>query len=258
MSGSELPEIMPRSIVVIELRKYQQMSADPKEVLLLQSTDAMVIPYSGTIKYNVEQIEPIRQLLKTSEQLAPDVVLVKDPFAKLGYVSAVSAQDALAALASTKYHLLANVIRLLGAREFKFVEVRAEQDSKAVSAKAGGNSPIKPVTVDVTASTSIKNRLSAKLTGEMVFDGGEPDTKTALEYLHQHQLGGDQQMRTLVDMRTAPNLIQQYRLTFNCTRESVLNVKAAASVAKVIGVEAHFEMDATALSEIEIVTEIQF
>lgn len=258
MSGLALPEIMPRSIVVVDSVKYQLMAADAHDVELLQSTDAMVIPFTGSIKHIADQVEPVRQLLKESDQFAPGVVLIKDPFAKAGYVPAVSSADALSALASTKYHLLANTVRLLGAREFSFEDVRAEHDATEVAAEVSVKAPAKAVDVQVSQTTSITNRLRAKLEGKMLFEGGEPDSKAALEHLRLHQLDGDQQMRTLVEMRTGQNLITQYRLTFNCTRESVLNVKAAASVAKVVGVEANFQMNSTSLSEIEIETTILF
>ncbi|MEK7663385.1 MAG: hypothetical protein AAB357_04365, partial [Actinomycetota bacterium] len=225
------------------------------KIELLENQDAMVVPYTGSIKVNAESVGAIRNVLLSSGQLAPENLLIKNPFTTTGYVQATSAQDALATFAADKYHHFANVIRLLGAREVHLEEAKGVDQTLEVQGKAKGN---KVATAELDASIGIRKKITARLQAEMAFPGADAAPEEALAYMQKHLLSGDPQMEALVEMRRPPNQIQKYKLSFNCLRESATNVKAAASVAALVGLGLNFNFDTHALNDIEIVTEITF
>jgi hypothetical protein len=253
--SDKLPQIMPRTIVVLDEKTYKVMASEPSKIELLENLDAMVVPYTGSIKVNAEPVGAIRHGLLVSGQLAPDNLLIKNPYKTTEYIQTTSAQDAFATFAADKYHHFANVVRILGAREVHLEEGKGEDQSLAVK---GGVKAQKPVTAEVDASIGILKKIKARLRAEMRFPGSEADPEAALEYMKKHLLSGDPQMESLVEMRRPPNQIQKYKLVFNCTRESAINVRAAASVAQLVGLGFNFSLDTHALSDIEIVTEITF
>lgn len=98
----------------------------------------------------------------------------------------------------------------------------------------------------------------------MTFAGGEPDTEAALDFLRLHNLANEQQLKSLVEMRTGANPVQGYRMTLSGTRESDANLRAALSIAesisgkKGISVGTTFTREVKSIRSIEITTSIKF
>ena len=249
---------MPRSILILSEAKYSELTRDPSSVELLADSDALVIPFSGKAEGHQEDVEAIRSLLSDRDLLVSGALLIRNPYEVASFEFA---EDAIEAFASAKYHELANVARLLGARTIDFVEVKVEQNRSAthgsLTAKvsAGGGK------ADV--SQDVRRKIEERLEGHIEFGGGEPDGEGAREYMKRRRLLNDQQIAALVEMRAGSNPVQRYRMTLNGTRESTTNLKSALKLAnagpiKAAEIGAAFSKTAESINRIEITTDIEF
>ncbi|WES64643.1 hypothetical protein P0L94_00905 [Microbacter sp. GSS18] len=249
---------MPRSITVVDDKVYLEIIQDPKAVALIDDLDAMVVPYAGHAAVHESEVARVRDVLVKSGQLVQGAFLIKNPYEGETYESA---ETAIEAFAVAKYHALANVVRLLGAREIKFVEVRMSNESANWVANAMLHLP--KLGADAEASKEMKQKLKEKLQARMVFPGSPPDTEGATAYLTKRNLQGDQQMRDLIEMRTGTNPISHYKMTFSGTRESASNFSAGlklAGAAEALGVQlgGKFTKTLESIRDIDIETEINF
>jgi len=255
---SQSDRTLPRSVLVAEDSFYREILHSSDLVAMLDNRDAMVIPASGRAEVYEKESAAIRAVLVSAGQLIPNALLVRNPYEAASYEFAA---DAVEAFSNAKYHALANVARLLGAREIKFVDAQADQSSSSWAADVMAKIPIggggSKATNDVT------KKLEKKLEGSMTFPGGEPAPADALAYLRRRNLSNDQQLQDLVEMRTGTNLISHYRMRLSGTRESAANLESALNIAnvgpaKAISIGGNFTKTADALSSIEITTEITF
>lgn len=249
---------LPRSVLVADDRLYRKISQDPNSISLLEDLEAMVIPFSDKAEVNEFQVASIRGVLLAAGQLISGALLIKNPYEKTSYEFA---EFAIETFASAKYHALANVARLLGAREVHFVEAKVEHNAdqlggtaKAHAAAGGGEAEI---------SYEVTKKLEERLEGEMKFPGSEPEHDDALAYLGRRNLSNDQQLRDLIEMRTGTNAISQYKMTLSGTRESAANLKSGLKIAnagpvKALDIGLSFSKTAESVSSIEITTEILF
>lgn len=249
----------PRSVLVADNSLYLDIASDASAVELLDDLDAMVIPYSVLPAGNSVQVTAVRELLRAAGQLIPGSLLIKNPYENEIFEFS---EHALESFASAKYHHLATVAKLLGAREVRFKDAKIERQTTAT---AGGIRAILPSIIsDADVSREMARRLDARLKGVMTFGGGEPDPQAALEFLNAHNLANDQQLKSLVAMRTGSNPIQGYRMTLSGTRESDANLRAALSIAESISGEkgasigASFTREVKSIRSIEITTIIDF
>lgn len=249
---------LPRSVTVLDDKAYVKIIENPKAVALIDDLDALVVPYSGQAAVHEDEVAHVRDVLVRSGQLVQGAFLIKNPYEGETYEPAETAVEAFAV---AKYHALANVVRLLGAREIEFVEVRMSNESGnfLANAKLG----LSKIGGEAEASQEVKQKLKEKLQARMVFPGSSPDTEAAISYLTRRNLRGDQQMRDLVDMRTGTNPISHYKMTFSGTRESASNFSAGlklASAAEALGVSlgGRFTKTLESIRDIDIETEINF
>jgi hypothetical protein len=247
----------PRSVLVADESLYLELKT-PKYIGLLDDLDAMVVPYSGTAQVHAEQVAAMRELLVASDQLIPRALLVKNPYEAASYEFA---ELAVEAFVSTKYHALANVARLLGAKQVRFIEAKADRNTSSFGAELKARIPIGGGQAKV--DRQIAKKLEARLEGQMSFPGGEAAIDDALAYLRRRNLANDHQLRDLVEMRTGGNRITEYKVTFSGTREATANLRSALTIAsadpvKSIDFGATFSSSAESISNIEITTEIHF
>lgn len=248
----------PRSVLVAPNPLYHELSQDPDRVGLLEDLDAMIIPYSATAQVNEQQVAAIRLVLEAAGQLTAGSLLIKNPYDAARYEFA---EFAIEAFAGAKYHALANVARLLGAREIHFIEAKVDQNK--VNMEGGAKFQIPAGAGQLDVSTEVTKRLEERLEGQMKFPGSAPAPEEALAYLSRRFLSNDQHLTDLVEMRTGANLISDYKMTLNGTRESAANLKSGLNLARAlpataIEFAAAFTRTAESISSIEITTEITF
>lgn len=249
----------PRSILVAADQRYLKISQDPDSISLLEDRDALVIPYSAKPAGNHAGVDGVRKILVEAGQLVPDTLLVRNPYEKDVYEFA---DHAVETFASAKYHHLANVARLLGAREVRFENAKVEKQTD--TAGVGLKVKIPGVGGDADVSREVAKNLDNRLEGVMTFPGSDPAVEAALEFLRNHNLSQDQQLRALVELRTGMNPISEYRMTLSGTRESDANLRSALSIAEAasgqgaVQVGASFARAAKSISSIEITTRIVF
>lgn len=258
MIDSEGRAFAPRSVLVADDRLYREILQGSDSVGLLEDLDAMVIPYSGRAEVNEREVATVREILLDAAQLIPGALLVKNPYEANSYEFA---ELAIETFASAKYHALANVARLLGAREVRFVEAKADRSAAAWRGDAKASAPAGGGEVEIT--NEVTKKLEARLEGQMKFPGADPVPGDALAYLQRRNLSNDYQLKELVEMRTGTNLISDYKVTLSGTRESAANLRSALKIAnagpvKAVDIGVSFSKTAESISSIEITTEIVF
>lgn len=255
---SESKPIRPRSVLVADDEMYLRLAHDANDVRLLADADALIVPYSVEPALNTGTVDSVRTLLRESGQLVPKSLLIKNPYQAESYESA---DDAIGTFAITKYHAFANVARLLGATEVRFIEARVELEDTNWQAKVAAMLPSGGG--EAEAAREVSKKLEDRLSGHLTFGGGPADAVAADDYLQQSRLSRDPQLRSLVDMRTGVNLLNGYEFTLSGTRESSSNLTSALHIAnagpvKAVEIGAKFAMMAKAIRNVEIKTEIVF
>jgi len=249
---------LPRSVLVADDGLYATISGDPNFVELLDDLDAMVIPFSSKPQVNEQQVGVIREVLLQAGQLTAGALLIKNPYETERYELA---EFAIETFASAKYHALANVARLLGAKEVHVIETKVEVKNSKWASKLSARIPAGGGEADV--SRDVTRKIEERLEGQMKFPGADPAPDQALGYLGRRNLSNDQQMRDLVEMRTGANLISGYKMTFSGTREAASNLNSALKLAnagpvKAVNIGASFSHTADSLRSVEITTKITF
>lgn len=251
--------LRPRSILIAEDDLYHEIARSPEQVELLQDPEAMVVPYSARPEENEAAVVAMRDLLIAAGQLVSGALLVKDPYEDDHYAFASTAVETFA---SAKYHHLANVARLLGATEVRFVDAKVGRDVE--SAEVGAKAKILGlVGAEADLSSELKKKLNDQLQGEMRFAGSDPAIDEANEYVRRQYLASDHQIRALIDMRAGSNPLLSYKMSLSATRESDVNLRSAAKIvskipSKSFDIGASFERDVHSFRNIEIITEISF
>jgi hypothetical protein len=257
---SELDRARPRSVLVVRDDHYIRMLGDPNALPLINDVDAMVVPYSHRPEVHEGQVSTVRKLLQSSGQLVAGALLIKNPYESGRYEQA---DHALETFASAKYHAMAEVARLLGARDVSFVEAKIEN---TVSGWNGGNKLKVPGLARGQGSIEreVKKNVKGKLDLRLQFPGSAPDPVQASAYLVQHNLQHDPRLQSLVRMRTGDNLVRLYEMTLNGTMESAANVKSALNIASAgpirdqVTLGGTFIKTAKSIMSIEITTVITF
>jgi len=256
---------MPRSVLVAADDLYLRLADSPRDVALLDDLNAMVIPYSVQPVFHVTEVASVREHLLETGKHVPGSLLIKNPYDIDSYEFA---ESAIEAFASAKYHAMANVARLLGAREVQFKEARVETRQKEWAFGLKGNA--KAINADGEATSQVKDQIRAQLHGQLTFPGSRPRVLEALEYMKRRNLSDDQQLRDLVDMRDDrgldgpdQNLVQSQVVRVSGTREAESSFRSALSIAnagpiKALQIATSFAKSATSIRNIEIVTEITF
>ncbi|MEJ1922509.1 hypothetical protein [Microbacterium sp. KHB019] len=209
---------------------------------------------------NEVQVDAVREVLRAAGQLIPGSLLIKNPYEAEVFEFS---EYALESFASAKYHHLATVAKLLGATDVRFEDAKIERQTTSTN---GGVKALIPGFggADADVSKEVARKLDARLEGHFTFGGDEPDPRAALDFLRLHNLANEQQMRSLVEMRTGSNPVQGYRMTLSGTRESDANLRAALSIAesisgkKGVSVGATFTREVKSIRSIEITTSIKF
>lgn len=248
---------LPRSIAVLSDQDYKSVLQNPDDVERLEDSEAMVIPYSAEPQVNDCEVNAARDLLESSGQLASGSLLVQNPYDPESYVPA---SEAIETFAVAKYHHLAVVASLLGAREVRVTDAKVERKMSDTSgaAKVGA----KGVGVEANVTTDFASELAAQLKLETDFAGSDPEPEEALAYIREHNLLGEHAMTALVALRRGKNPVLRYQLTLDATKESQRNIKSAMKIAtalpKLVEVGGDFARTAGAVNSIKITTEITF
>lgn len=258
MPGNELNPPLPRSVLVAENGFYLGLSQGNNSVELLDDPEALVIPFSITPVAHEKLVITVRNILRDAGQLTSGALLIRNPYEEAAYEFA---ESAIETFAIAKYHALANVARLLGAREVHFEDAKAET---VVNTRTGGlKAHIPWGDGKVDFSKVVKKNLKNRLEGTLKFAGGSPATDEALAYLSKRNLLQDQQLRALIDMRIGDNLVSEYKMTLNGTHEADSNVNCALRIAnagpiKAVKIGGSFAAQAHSIRTIDITTTINF
>jgi hypothetical protein len=250
--------LLPGSVLVVNDSTYGEISQDPKHVALLEDTHAVIIPFSVQPVANEQLVETLRAILFASQQLAPNALLVKNPYETASYERA---DHAIEAFASAKYHALANVARLLGAKEVQVKEVKAERQTSGWKVELRAKFP--GASGSAETSNEVTKKIEAQLEAVMKFPGGAPAVVDAAEYLVRRTLAHDQQLRDLVEMRSGTNPITHYTVKLSGMRESSANLKSALKIAnagpvRALDIGGSFTRTVQSISNIEITTVVTF
>lgn len=243
---------------VADEQLYLSITQDPDNVHLLDDMSAMIVPFRGRPEVHEAAVGEVRALLAEAGRLAPRALLVRNPYQADDYEVA---DDAIEAFSIAKYHAFANVSRLLGATEVRFLEARAELERADFQARVAALFPVG--SGDAEATRNVVKKIEDRLGGHLHFTGGTPDPESASDYLRRSNLTHDPVLRSLVEMRTGANLITRYEFTLNGTRESTSNLSSALQIAnsgplKALEIGAKFSMMAQSIRDVEIKTEITF
>lgn len=248
---------MPRSILVVSDQDYRALSQDPDDVERLEDREALVVPFSTDPEVNEEEVRLVRELLEDSGQLATGALLVRNPYDSANYVSAA---EAIESFALAKYHHLAVVASLLGARAVRVTDAKVERHTSdvRVTAKVGA----KGASGEADSSTAYAEEIAAHLKLETDFSGSDPNPTEALAYVQEHNLATEHAITALVHLRRGANPVIRYQLTLDATRESQRNVTSAVKLATALPKLAEggldFTRNASHVGSIKITTEITF
>src|SRR5690554_2408564 len=88
--------LLPGSVLVVDDSTYGEISQDPKYVALLEDAHAMIIPFSAQPVANERLVDTLRTILGMSQQLAPNALLMKNPYETASYELADHAIEAFA------------------------------------------------------------------------------------------------------------------------------------------------------------------
>lgn len=250
--------IAPRSVLIADQGLYLRIAQETDHVHLLEDTNAMIVPYEGRPEVNEAAVSAVRQSIATAGRLIPGALLVRNPYGVDAYEQA---EDAIEAFSIEKYHALANVSRLLGATEVRFIEAKVESERADFQAKIAALLPVGGA--EAEAAREVSKKLEDHLEGHIHFAGGGPDPEGAKEYLRRSNLEADPQLRALVDLRSGDNLMTKYVFTIRGTRESATNLNSALQIAnagpvRAADIGARFTMMAHTIRDVEIKTEIRF
>ncbi|MGX1696380.1 hypothetical protein ACWIBQ_13450 [Microbacterium keratanolyticum] len=256
--SDESPAVRPGTVLVADESLYLQLSQDPANVHLLDDTSAMVVPYRGRPELNAASVSEVRGLLESTGRLVPNTLLIRSPYDVDDYETA---EDAIEAFSVAKYHSFANVSRLLGAKEVRFVEARVDVEQTDWQARVAAFIPA--ASGEVEATREVVKKIEDRLSGRLQFTGAAPDSDAALDYLRRSYLSRDPVLRSLVDMRSGGNLITNYEFTLSAIRESTASFKstlqlASAGPVKALEIGARFSMMAHSVRDVDIKTEVIF
>ena len=225
---------------------------------MLDNLDAMIVPVSSKPLAHDVEVQRVRNLLAEKGQLTAGTLLIRNPYETAEYENADIAMESFA---NAKYHAFANVSRILGAKSVHFVDAKVERNTSS----QGGNAKFTLAWFKGNADVKkeISKKLDQRIEGHMKFSGGAPALDEARDYLNRRNLGHDQQMRDLVDMRSGINPIVDYTMKLSGTKEAAENFACALSIAasapvKALSIGANFTKTARAISSIEMTTKIQF
>lgn len=257
MSRSAGNEPLPRAIAVVSDQEYRTILQHPDDVERLEDLEAMVIPYSIRPEVISGPVSAARDLLRLSGQLASGSLLVQDPYDSESYTTA---SEAIETFAVAKYHHLAIVASLLGAREVRVTDAKVER--KTLETRGGAKAGVKGVGIEADLSSEFASELAAQLTLETEFEGSDPDPDEALSYLRKHNLLGEHAMTALVAMRRGRNPVLRYQMTLDTTKESQRNIKSALKLATalpdLVELGSNFSRTSGAVESAKITTEILF
>lgn len=259
MGNSHSPKLMPKSVFVTDDATYRKLINDPKGVLLVEDTEALIVPYSAKPEANDALVRDIRDTLISAGRLESGSLVIKNPFEPMQYEPASSAIETFS---MAKYYHFANLAKLLGAKSLSFQEAADEQQSSSVKAGASIKAS-KAAEAKANLNQAATAALKSNLQQNMIFGGSDPQIDQATAYLEKHFLNFDQQMTSLIELRSGANPIQSYHVTVNLSKESesTLNVGLALTEKlSMIGVNLGGSLNKAgfASSNIEVVTEITF
>lgn len=258
MTNADSKTVRPRTVLVADESLYLRIAQDPENVRLLDDTDAMIVPFRGRPEINEADVNAVRALLDETGRLVPSALLIRNPYEADDYEVA---EDAMEAFSIAKYHAFANVSRLLGASEVRFLDARAETEHADWQSKVAALLPAG--SGEAEATREVVKKIEDRLSGRLQFEGGPPQPDAARDYLRRSHLLRDPVLRSLVDMRTGENLITAYEFTLSATREATANFSSALQLAnagpvKALEIGTRFSMMAQSVRNVEIKTEITF
>ncbi|MBR2082408.1 MAG: hypothetical protein IJ876_05310 [Elusimicrobiaceae bacterium] len=133
----------------------------------------------------------------------PGTTLVQDPYEPELYMPLKEDEVSNSLLESAKkrYRALEEVVRKLGAISLRIEET--QKRNKEGHVIGSGNYKI----VDGNAKFDIANQLQESIQTSSTFPGGKPDVQAAQEVLLRYNLAGDNELRSLIELRRGDNPI---------------------------------------------------
>lgn len=150
------------------------------------STHRNASALAATAELNARAVASVHSLLQSSGQLAAGALLIRNPYEPDSYEMS---EDAIESFSVAKYHAFANVSRMLGAKQVRFLEAKAESQDESWQAKIAAILPAG--SGDAEAVRDVAKKLDDRLSGHLTFEGGAPDPEAAREYLRRSYLTHD-------------------------------------------------------------------
>jgi hypothetical protein len=175
-------------------------------------------------------------------------ILVQSPFDTDTYVDAASA---LQQFSLDKHMYFSQLCQLLGAKKLTVNEINI----KNVNGKSSFNLSSKVSLVDGKVSVEYEEleHLKSSLELKDAFEGSDPDVEAAKEFLFNHRLNLDPQMKALVQMRGNNNPLKSRTLKINLSREA----KKSLSVVAHLKIPDLFKMDTSFNKQVDENTEYE-
>jgi len=210
-----------RIIVIMDPFEFEKLSYDPLQRQKLNQPGVLAVPDDldpGTDAL-LEQLDHQGLWLRGS-------VLTQNPYNRDQYE--VSAEPHVV-FAQTRLRVMVRMFYLLGAREFKYLELEKRNDSTKAAAKGGGGKG--PLKGDASWSSDTDDSLRRGSAIHHTWSGGAPDPAAARTLLAASHLSHDDALDTLIALREGPdNQHKSWVETFDLLRESTTVIDLAAKV----------------------------
>lgn len=258
MSEFAIGSRLPKSVLVAPDELYQKIASGPDTVDLLESVDAVVVPYSVSPQFQESNVLAVRHHLEAQGQLTKGALLIKNPYDPETFELS---ENAIEAFTEAKYRATAKVALLLGATEVTCTETRIESETAAWNADL--KAALKIGDGSANAKREVKKRVNARLHMHYVSAGGDPSPAEALEYLERRNLANDYRLRDLIELRSGTNKVLEVELVVSGTRESDSYLACGLELAnagpvKLLQIGAAFTMTMQAVKNVDITVKMVF
>nr|WP_294503903.1 hypothetical protein [uncultured Rhodopila sp.] len=205
-----------RAVVVLEQHDIENCSRKGETQILTDAqTHVLIYP---TTEDNVGQA--LTNILGAGLN-CPGTILIQSPFDLDEYVDAA---DASQQFALAKHTLLSNFCQLLGATRVSITQMEIITNGSVKTMKADGGRLV--ATAEGNLEVTANDKLCSQLSLVDEYEGGEPDVEAAEKLLRFSRLGGDPNMKSLLQARRAEgNPLTKRTLTVNLSTEANKNLK---------------------------------
>jgi len=210
-----------RVLVVLDPYTFEKMTYDAELRDRLNQPGVLVLPDDVDPKS-----DPVLEQLNHQGLWQRDAVLVQNPYNRDLYEVR---EEPHSEFAQSRLRIMTEVLYLLGAREFHYVELeKHESDGRAEGHGGGGKGSVK---ADASWSRDTAESLRRGAELHHTWTGGDPDPVAARALLAKSNLTHDGALNTLIALREgSSNQHKSWVETFDLLRESSSVITLAAKV----------------------------